>query len=174
MPNGRIIVIAGIKRSASTVMFNICRIALEQAGYTVNICDETYDPRTVPDNEIDLVKIHPFRYELAKKADAIFLTQRSQKEIKASWQRFYGKKITENEFQQLVNDLNQWKIFSNIPVFNYSFWLDDPLIYICKVIQYLQVDVFTESVSYEFSQIELPQKGQDPQTLLFHNHITSK
>src|SRR6056297_3031181 len=104
-----LIVIAGIKRSGSTAQFNIVRIALETAGYTVNIQGQDYK---LNDN-VNVVKIHPFRQRLAEEADYIFLTDRDDKEIEASLYRFNGDDVPDGKISKMRTYLDKWKQYKH-------------------------------------------------------------
>ena len=170
-----IIAIAGIKRSGSTVQYNLVRIALEQAGYKVNICGHNYRPREVPEGQVDLVKRHKFSKRIAEAADYIFLTDRSDEGIRRSLTRFNGKEPYEGRVQDMRKHLERWLEYtSHSFLFSYELWQNDPETYAMCICSLLGVSVNHMNVLEQFKQIEPPEKGQDKKTLLFHNHITSE
>lgn len=169
-----IVVIAGIKRSFSTGQFNLVRIALEMAGYTVNICGHNYTPREVPEGEVDLVKRHKFSEEIAEAADHIFLTDRKDEEIIASLTRFNGKEPYEGRIEDMRKHLDKWINYSNIPLFPLHYWKSNPLGYARSIVYRLKLDVYPDEILEAFNEIEPPESGQDKTTLMFSNHITSK
>lgn len=167
-----IIAISGIKRSASTVQYNLVRIALEHAGYKVNPCKHGYEPRKVPQGEVDLVKRHPYKRSIALKADHIFLTTRPDEEILASLKRFNGNAKKER-IPAMRKQLAMW--FSHTTeeyYFHYHHWTKDPMIWAEKVVELLGVDADPKAVLDEFNQIEPPEDEYDPVTCLFPGHIT--
>lgn len=172
-----IITISGIKRSGSTVQFNLVRLALEMAGYRVNICGHHYTPRDVPEGEVDLVKRHKFSEEIAEAADHIFLTDRKDEEIRASLTRFNGKAPYEGRIKDMRKHLDKWKEYSDrhhwLP---YEAWQKWPKDYAFKIIGALNLydEVDRMELLEAFNEIEPPESGQDPTTLMFSNHITSK
>lgn len=171
---GQIIGICGIKRSESTVMFNLVRIALKMAGYTVNIHGHDYTPRTVPEGEVDLVKRHKFSKEIAEAADHIFLTDRKDEEIIASLTRFNGKEPYEGRIADMRKHLDKWKGYTDeIHYWPYYLWKTKAEYYTDGIIRALGLDLYWEDVYSNFNEIEPPESGQDPVTLMFSNHITS-
>lgn len=173
---GQIILIAGIKRSFSTGQFNLVRLALEMAGYTVNIHGHSYTPRTVPEGEVDLVKRHKFSEEIAESADHIFLTDRKDSEIRASLTRFNGNEPYEGRIADMRAHLDKWIDYAGVDnIFPYSLWQNHPDIYTELITLRLGTfKVGVDELLEAFNEIEPPESGQDPQTLLFSNHITSK
>jgi len=169
-----IIAIAGIKRSGSTVQYNLVRIALEMAGYKVNICGHDYRPRIVPEGEVDLVKRHKFSEEIAEAADYIFLTDRKDSEIIESLTRFNGKEPQEGRIADMRKHLNMWMGYKPNHCFDYSLWQDNSFMYVEDIVNILCLPVDSNHVLKAFNEIEPPESGQDSKTLMFHNHRTSK
>lgn len=167
-----ILVIAGIKRSASTGCYNMVRIALKQAGYKVNIHGQNYKPQKVPKGEVDIIKIHPFRRHIAKKANHIFLTDRNDIDILKSLDRMWGSGNPER-IKGMRGDLEAWMKYPH-HLFSYDEIVNEPLQTIRAIIRILGLDVNPESVLKEFNKIEPPTEKQDPVTLLFPNHISNE
>lgn len=157
------IVIAGIKRSGSTVQFNLVRLALIEAGHSVST--QTYGSGT------NIYKTHPFRRDLAEHADFILLTDRDNKDIQASLDRFYLSKDEYKPLKVMRGWLNRWKQYPHL-IQSYYLWESDPLEFTKQIIEYTGLDVNPEIVLNKFNKIEPPKKGYDPETFLFHNHIT--
>lgn len=167
-----VVVVAGIKRTGSTVQYNLVRLALEMSGHDVR----ANPPRSQlgADGYTDVVKIHPFRKVVARKADHVFLTHRDPEEIMASLDRFSGGGNWDR-FHRFYRDFFQWALRSDPDHYcEYEEWEEDPIIWTERVVGALGVDVEARDVLNAFNEIEPPESGQDPVTLLFHNHITSK
>ena len=162
-----LIVVAGIKRSGSTAQFNMVRIALETAGYKVNIHGQNYKLT----GGVDLVKIHPFDKELADNADYIFLTDRDNTGIKASLYRFNGAMPTDDRISRLRANLDMWKEYKHC-MCEFDLLKESPLECVKKVTGALPFDVDAKYVYEEFEKVKPPKSGHDRTTLLFHNHIT--
>lgn len=166
-----IIVIAGIKRSFSTGQFNLVRIALQKAGFGVNIHGQAYELRHT--NEVDLVKIHPFRTRLALAADHIFLTDRRDEDILASLDRMWGSGDPDR-LPNMRKHLDLWRQYTTPRhEFQYSFWMNHPEEYTRRIVELLGVDVDHMEVLEAFRQIAPPEEKQDPETLMFPGHRTS-
>lgn len=169
-----LVIIAGIKRSASTAQFNLVRLALERAGYEVNIHGQRYTPRPVPEGEVDLVKIHPFRKLLARMADHIFLTDRKDEEILASLDRMWDSGNPER-LPKMRRELEKWKEYTDDKhLFQFEDFIEYPnhcAFWICDL---LDLDINPKAVLDEFNKIEPPEDKQDPVTLLFPRHISKE
>lgn len=167
-----LIVIAGIKRSASTAQWNLVRLALQMADYKINIHGQSYKPRSVPEGEVDLVKIHPFRKYLAEQADHIFLTDRDDEEILASLDRMWDSG-NPDRLEGMRKDLRAWKQYTDDKhLFQYEDFIEYPnhcAFWICDL---LDLDINPKTLLDEFNKIEPPEDKQDPVTLLFPNHIS--
>lgn len=166
-----IISVSGIKRSGSTVQFNLIRLALEMSGYEVNVCGHSYSVREPKKGSVDLVKRHKFRESIAESASHIFLTDRKDKDVVASAERFLERPVEYMELEAWRKNYRLWKQY-NAHEFHYNDWLEDRMIWVNGVIGALGVDVAPEELLTEFEKIKQPEKGQDKTTLLFHNHIT--
>lgn len=176
MQNG-IVVFAGIKRSFSTGQYNLVRIALKQAGYRVRVFGHGYDPskHNIAGGTVHLVKRHKFSKEIALSADHIFLTDRSDEGIIGSLTRFNGTPPYPGRIEDMRKHLQKWEAYSDMNhYFHYDLWMKDKRAYTAKIIKALGVNVGHQDVLEEFEKISPPDKGQDKETLLFANHITSE
>lgn len=171
-----IIAIAGIKRSGSTVQYNLVRIALEMAGYDVTAYGHNYRPAGNPqEGEAHLIKRHPFDKFIAETADHIFLTDRPDEEILGSLERFNGRKPDPARITGMRKHFFKWEEYSYIPIYDYKMWQENKILYVACIINHLGLhnDVKTSDILKEFNNIKPPETGQDPKTLMFSNHITS-
>lgn len=168
-----LVVIAGIKRSASTAVYNLVRLALKMAGYEVTIFGHSYRPRREPkENEVHLLKRHPFSKRIAEKADHIFLTDRNDKDILKSLDRMWGSGDPDR-IEGMRKDLEAWKQYSDIPVFKYEDLENAPVCWVEQIIEALELyGLNPYNILDEFNKIEPPEDKQDPVTLLFPNHIS--
>lgn len=166
----KICVIAGIKRSGSTAAYNIARLGLMQAGYKVNIHGQDYKPRTVPDREVDICKIHPYRKYIAKAASHIILTDRDNKGILESLERMWGSGDP-GRIKSMRKDLAAWGSHDHI-MLEYDLLMQNETQYIEKILDYLDLDVSVKIVQEKFNQIEPPEDEYDPVTCLFPRHIS--
>jgi len=173
----KLVAICGIKRSGSTAMYNIVRIALTHAGYDVLIRGHGFDVAElehVEDNQVVLCKRHPFSEAIANKADHIFLTDRNDEEILASLDRMWESGDPER-LEDMRKHLNKWKEYTDeYHTFPYYKINNNPLELIYRVFDIfdLYLKANEKDVLQEFQTIEPPTDKQDPVTLLFPNHIS--
>lgn len=163
------IVIAGIKRSASTALYNICRISLKHGGYKPVPHGQDYEPRVTEGNEVDVVKIHPFDQHIAFNADHIFVTDRADKEILTSLDRMWDSGNPER-LSSLRGDLSKWMLWTTPK--HYFYYQNSIGGWSNRVIDILDLDADPQEVKDELDALEPPEEGQDPETLLFAGHIS--
>lgn len=166
-----IVTVSGIKRSGSTLQYNIVRLILIEMGYHVTICGDHFIDRPLRNNEVDLIKIHPFDRKLANAADHIFLTMRNKHEIRKSMCNFYGIMPTWDEIEDMQEHLNLWTKGNNAHLIHYDTFKDDKSLLIEFVKHVLGAKVDSKKILKQFNEISLPETGQDEETLFFHNHI---
>lgn len=164
-----IVVIAGIKRSASTAMWNICRIALKRGGYKPVLHGQNYDPRVTEGNEVDLVKIHPFDKQIAFNADHIFVTDRCDEDIIESLDRMWDGGDPWR-LSGLRGNLAKWMLWTTPK--HYFYYQKSIGGWSNRVINILNLDADPQAVKDEVDALEPPEEGQDPVTKLFAGHIS--
>lgn len=172
--NPLIIVIAGIKRSGSTVQYNLVRIALEIAGYKIIPFGHTYRTTKNPrKGECHLIKRHPFDEKIAKMADHIFLTDRPDEEIIESLAKFNGIRPGQSHVDMMRKHLDKWREYTD-PFHEFTYnMIQDLDFYAFAIIDELGLGgVVGWEVANEFRKIKPPKKGKDPVTLMFDNHIS--
>lgn len=168
-----IVAICGIKRSASTVCYNIARIALQKAGYEVIIFGHEYKPDRPPKgNEAYLCKRHPFDRRLANDADYIILTDRDDRDIMDSLARFNNLRSGDGYLKLLRANLDKWMEYPHL-MLPFKFWQHCENAYCGSIIDYLGLRVSAIETLEDFHNIQLPESGKDEVTLFFDNHITS-
>lgn len=167
----KLIVIAGIKRSASTWMYNAARMAILDAGHTVYISGNgnRYKPNRPEDYQI--IKIHPFREELAMSAHAVFTSERHIDDVRASMKRFNGKTIRDDAIGKMAYDLARWRRYSKYHMSYHDAGTDAAVSAICGVLGL----PWSAELTSKINAIEPPADADyDPETMLFRNHITSR
>lgn len=166
----KLIVIAGIKRSGSTWMYNVVRILLTHAGFTVTGGGrETYKKNCEKDYQI--IKVHPYYADLAKEADLVFTSDRDDEEIRASWARFQNRYLTDAELWNWCRDLDRWMKHRS---YHMPFERVNKTQTVKDIAKVLGVHVTTSALT-TIGELKPPKtKGYDPKTLMFKNHITSK
>lgn len=190
----KLIVIAGMYRSGSTLLFNMARLIVEQAGKTAYCCGlHDYDVHG-SEGCVDyhIVKAHKFDQELADRADFIYMSFRPVDEIIDSLGRWLEREPDMKVFKHIEELIvkfdhernhEKWLMHfhdSGILGFNYS------LEYISTMkqptIDLIWSQIFKpEMVNLDFLMTEkiidqLPKpptdKNYDPETMLFKHHIS--
>lgn len=165
-----IVVVAGMKRSGSTWMFNVARIALERAGIGFEVGE--YDLyKAKPDANL-LIKTHWWHGNLADDADVILSSERDVEDVYASLHRFWGRRPTGREVAKIVEHHRRWHKAADHRM-SYGDLLADPAAAAAGIVAALGVDADPACVLADVQAIEPPASGQDAVTLLFHNHRTS-
>ena len=166
----KLIVIAGIKRSGSTWLYNAVRLCLLHAGKTVHIAGDGQFFQADCKADYQIVKKHPFDKQLADAADYVFTSDRDDEGIRASWERFSGEVLTDEKLAMWRKWLDQWKPYSTGDMQFYDVCNLKVVIDLAKI---LDVDLHS-NVIREIDAVRPPtDKDYDPETLLFKNHITS-
>ena len=176
----KLIVIAGIKRSASTWMFNAVRLCLLHAGRTVRGGGrEVYsDPGS--GYEYGICKTHPFEREIADNADWIFTTDRDDMGIRYSLKRCFGSSLTDHRLSRMRDNLNAWKRrCGKVGCYHahFDFIITDPTSVVADVARILELgfkDADVMAVCKALDAIRPPEEGHDAETLLFPGHISEK
>ena len=109
MENKVIILSAGMNRSASTLMFNIVRLILENNFNTneINSC-WVKDFNSMPDKKYNLIKIHLYDDEIATKSNCTFYSYRDVRDAVASIQRKFNQKPTMRRFDSIIEAHENW------------------------------------------------------------------
>ena len=168
----KLIIIAGIKRSGSTWLYNAVRLCLLNAGYTVHIAGDGqyYEKDCKADYQI--IKTHPFRQWMADEADFVFTSDRDDEGIRASWQRFDGRMLSDGLLAKWRRWLDQWRVHTDYDM-QYDIMVDFPAD--CVMSVHGVLFGFPRNTLMQLRATKPPtDKDYDPVTLLFRNHITSK
>lgn len=137
----KLIVVAGIKRSGSTLIFNTIRLLCEGIGTVY--CSGNYREDITTDYYI--IKKHSFNPELAKLADIIITSDRNRKDIEDSLERFYNKKVKMN---RMATDLKKWNKYSSYCI-DYNDLMDNRLNVIKKLKTILNIEVVSPQIMKE-------------------------
>lgn len=170
-----LIIIGGIKRSASTAQYNMVRLILKKAAYTVHTFGEPYQLRAdeLPDGQVDLVKRHPFDRTLAERADHIFVTDRDNKAILKSLERMWGGG-DRRRLPKLRANLAKWMLYTTPShYFYYRKHTFDDRMWMDRLIDVLDVDVSVDDIIDDFRAIGNPDE-YDPETMMHPNHISDE
>lgn len=167
----KLIVIAGIKRSASTWMYNAARMAILEAGHTVYIDGSGRRFKKSRDEDYQIIKIHPFRPYIALSADVVFTSERHIDDIRASMKRFRGRVLADHAIGKMAYDLRRWRQYSKYHMSYHDAGTDAAVSAICAVLGL----PWSAELTRKINAIEPPTDADyDPETMLFRNHITSR
>lgn len=147
----RAIVIAGMRHSGSTALFNIVRLALERQQvefvslYSEGVRSEHLDD---PDAPLLLIKTHEFRDDVAAQADVVITTRRDLRDTVASAKRRkfpvferLGSTVEYAKYNRALHDI--WREHSNYE-FVYESYMASPLAETDRLLRFLglgEVDV---------------------------------
>jgi len=106
-----LIISAGMNRSASTWLYNVIRLLIqESASYSNNFrVGWVDDVLEYVDYESVLLKVHQYDDELAKKADFIFYSYRDLRDVLASLKRKFNNNPTLERANLLVETDRLWR-----------------------------------------------------------------
>ena len=174
MKNGiKIIVVGGLYRSGSVWQYNVIRTILELAGYSCGFSGINPDWSKIK-TDYHILKLHKFYPQYYEIADYVFSSIRNIEHARRSRERFSGRKINRRRLIITVNWCYQWMRRAD-----YIMFFDDIFDNKAKIVNAIKSilgfsEVYTAEVIKKVNAIRPPKTGQDPVTMLFANHITSK
>lgn len=100
----KLILVAGPSQSGSTLLFNMIRLILEQAGHRVDSCWHTQHAAGKFDKEAEyvVVKCHFYDHDLASASSAVFLPVRDFRDSAVSCNRRYASLNTPEDYKAFV------------------------------------------------------------------------
>ena len=174
MKNGiKIIVVGGLYRSGSVWQYNVIRTILELAGHSCGFSGINPDWSKIK-TDYHILKLHKFYPQYYEIADYVFSSIRNIEHARRSRERFSGRKINRRRLIITVNWCYQWMRRAD-----YIMFFDDIFNYKPKIVESIKAvlgfpEVSTHEVIKKVDAIRPPKQGQDPVTMLYANHITSK
>ncbi len=171
------IVVAGMRHSGSTALFNIIRLTLLKADIDV-ISFYSEHKSSLPDedksNRVFLIKTHEFRDDIACSNDLIMTTRRDLRNTVASAVRRgfslverIGNPVEYAKYNRTLHDV--WLPLSDY-VFIYENFIKDPIVTIKEVIELVDIKNIDANEIHE-ELLALPLDQYDI-TLLSKSHIT--
>lgn len=165
-----LIVIAGIKRSGSTWVYNVVRLLCESVSNDISVSGQDYDLENIA--EYYIVKVHPFFRDLAEKADHIFTSDRPDKRIQESLNRAFGDETTLDRVRRMRKKLNVWNEYADYCVPFQSIY-GQPLRVVQHIATVLGIQANYKKILSDVNHVKPPtNQKRDPVTFLFQNHIT--
>lgn len=175
-----VLVVAGMRHSGSTALFNILRLAMEQLGIPYTGCyseREDCSTKVLGSAFAGIIKTHEFRGDILQMADVIFTTRRDLRDTVASavrrkftpFERMVGDKPVEYaKNNRALHDL--WHPHSNYE-FVYERFLADPAAVVSEVLQTAKVPG-QANIPEIVEKVRCLPKDQYDITLLSPSHIT--
>jgi len=172
-----VILVAGMRHSGSTALFNIIRLGLEKSGHEFISGYSEYESLASKIRQagcIGLIKTHEFRDDLLSMADVVFTTRRDLRDTVASAVRRefpilkkLGSAIEYAKYNRSLFDL--WSHHTDFQ-FVYEDFIRNPLESVDKIIEFLGLDKdHVEAICHEVSNLP---KDDYQTTLLSESHIT--
>lgn len=172
-----VILIASMRHSGSTVLFNIIRIASELSGLSVKggYSEKLTSIRELASScQVLLIKTHEFRDDIAEVGDYVFTTIRDLRDTVASAKRRnfpimerMGGVVEYAKYNRSIHDV--WSEKSDF-VFDYEVFMKKPFQIIQKILAALDLDInLVDSIYEKISS--LPVDNYEL-TLLSDTHIT--
>lgn len=173
-----LVVSAGLMRSGSTWQFNALRTILRRYGLKDCVGCLASDSRwTEATNRI--VKIHEWNASLAEQADFVFTCHRDIRDACASLTRFHPNRVP-SAFDKIMKEFGNYRKWADNAVYDmkYEQMVQDPVTCVCDTIQALGLSGLNEqTIAAEVNAIKPPRRArghrEDPDTLLWGNHITN-
>lgn len=172
-----VIVVAGMRHSGSTALFNILRLLVKNSGFNLFSCyseDVKFIDLESSNSEVILIKTHELRDDIMRLSNITFTTIRDLRDTVASGKRRNFSLLSSvggaSEYAKYNRSLYEsWEQYSNYE-FNYEYFMEDPL----EVISTLQAMVGLSNVSADDICNEVASLPLDEYetTLLSHRHIT--
>ncbi|WP_425395009.1 hypothetical protein [Aeoliella sp.] len=171
------VVSAGLMRSGSTWLYNALRLILSK-GTNRRLKADLYHQRKWKNVKHGLVKAHEFHIHLADKADFVFTSHRDIRDACASLSRFQPNRHPGAVIAKITEQFQHYQKWAQIADYDmqYEHMLEDPLQVLDQLASRLKlphVDIL--AIYQELTAIAPPPpetRAEDPQTLLWPNHIT--
>ena len=172
----KLILIAGMKRSGSTWMYNAVRLMLKDAGKDVyGSWIDDYDESNTA--EFHVVKTHKWDKDLAEKADIVFTSRRDLIEVIDSMKRF-GIWKGNDDFVEMLIDYQLWYRCADYSMEYESIGWEGAIYDIeAELFDAFSIDCINiQDVIDEIDRLQPPEHDNvnyyDTITLLHPNHIT--
>ena len=161
------IIISGLPRSGSTWQYNIVRIALIHAGYSV-YGSWVGDYDFLNKSEYHIIKTHSLNKNI-QEAWKIFTSVREFKGVKESLQRIGWYESD----KKIISSYHKWTECCIVAdyIMSYSDMILNKLSITKNIINILGLSVCPVKVLNEVKGLNLPQVYYDKITLLHHNHF---
>ncbi len=176
--NRKLILTASMPRSASTWMYNVTRILLEQQHPNQVSAGWVADYKTLEKKPVHLIKIHRFDKYWAHRADVVLYSYRDVRDAFASAIRKFDIKPKMQFCEQWIEDDIAWKNKANC-VMRYEDFVENQENEIRKIANTLEVENYSvENILQQIADLKSTvlskEKQHDTQSLFHENHATTK
>lgn len=171
------IVVAGMRHSGSTALFNLIRLALDQEGiaYTAGYSENAEHQQAFEQTKfLKLIKTHEFRDDIAHAKSIVITTRRDLRDTVASAKRRrfammdrVGGEVEYAKYNRALHDI--WLPCSDY-VFEYERFMSAPIEEIRKLLEFLGLEQ-AEAEGLHKAVSALP-TDQYQKTLLSPTHVT--
>lgn len=168
-----VVVSAGMPRSGSTLLYNIIREILGQRFK--NLASGWIDDiNQFPKGDSYLIKTHWISKYLIWRSKYIFYTFRDLRDVAVSAQRKFDRPVSIEKIKVDINEYLKAKKYSDMMI-KYELMMQNPIEYIDKISDILDVTVDSDSIYNKVMSIKPPinKSGYSKKTLLHNNHITN-
>jgi hypothetical protein len=177
-----IYICAGMPRSGSTWMFNVVRVLLKHAGVPDVAGGYVGQASELLTHQHAIIKLHPFDFELATRADVVLTAHRDLRDVAASMKRHYQKNYSAVEMNEWVKSQVKWAQYAAYDL-HYELLLVDRLAEIRKIAATLQLPppilaglpyetILNEIEGQKFTKKFSEASAYDAVNLLHEGHIT--
>ena len=173
--NTRVVMVGGMKRSGSTWIFNVARIALETIGHTYHTHPGLRELKRYSGGaDYLIVKSHWWTESAERLSDIVLTSVRDVDEVRASLSRFGRKPPSDEEMDKIIGHFERWNAVADYCM-NYQDLVERPLIVVENLLEILGgTNELAPHVLEIVNSIKPPSDGhKDPDTLYFVNHITA-
>lgn len=175
-----VIAVTGMKRSGSTWMFNVARLAHDIAGNDVWAGGPAPDGLAAINDlfhDVYVIKEHRWNPDLASVSDYVLTSNRDYEGVKRSMEAFRGREIGRETMDAWIERLSYWKAQSDYHM-RYDDLVAEPGVECRAIIEVLDLDADTlrRPVMNRLAEAMQPPEGerQDPDSLVFEDHYTSR
>lgn len=155
-------------------MFNAVRLLMVEAGMSIASGSWKWEVDPLPSADVLIVKEHKYKAGLARIADVILTSERDWDEVATSWLRFKGFRADAEMVLFWQIWLDRWREEdAHQYCMAYELLLSDPAKAFADIFLCVPAKMeHAERAWPKLLEVRPPAKGYDPETMLFHNHIT--
>jgi len=176
--NRKLILAASMPRSASTWMYNVTRILLQQKYGDDLAGGWIKDYHEMPKKPVSLVKIHHFDAAYARRANTVLYSYRDVRDSFASSIRKFNVKPRVKYAHKLIRYDEGWKNAADC-VMRYEDFVENQAQEIRKIADTLDIKNYSvENILQQIADLKgsakSKEKSHDKQSLFHKNHATTK